>query len=272
VSLYPEHGRVSVRDPRKWKEAGRRFAMLTAYDYTTARILDGAGIPVLLVGDSLGMTVLGYPDTLSVTMEDMLSHAAAVVRGAARALVVGDMPFMSYHESAGQAIRNAGRLMQQARVQAVKLEGAGRVVEYTERLVAMGIPVMGHLGLTPQSVHALGGFRVQGRGGQAAAQLLRDALALQQAGAFSLVLEGIPSPLAQDITQQLAIPTIGIGAGRHCDGQVLVIQDMLGMTLGHVPKFVKPFANLQAAITEAAQAYRAEVEAGTFPGPEHEYA
>jgi 3-methyl-2-oxobutanoate hydroxymethyltransferase len=157
-------------------------------------------------------------------------------------------------------------------VQAVKVEGAGRVVEYTERLVAMGIPVMAHLGLTPQSVHALGGFRVQGRSSQAAAQLRNDALALQQAGAFSLVLEGIPSPLAQEITQQLAIPTIGIGAGRHCDAQVLVLQDMLGMTQGHVPKFVKPFANLNGAIAEAARAYRAEVEAGTYPGPEHEYA
>jgi 3-methyl-2-oxobutanoate hydroxymethyltransferase len=272
VSLYPELGRVTLRDLRKWKQAGQRFAMLTAYDYTTARILDGAGIPLLLVGDSLGMTMLGYPDTLSVTMEDMLSHSAAVVRGTARALVVGDMPFMSYHESAEQAIRNAGRLMQEARVQAVKLEGAGRVVEYTERLVAMGIPVMGHLGLTPQSVHALGGFRVQGRSSQAAAQLRNDALALQQAGAFSLVLEGIPSPLAQEITGQLAIATIGIGAGPHCDAQVLVIQDMLGMTQGHVAKFVKPFADLNTVIAEAARAYRAEVEAGTFPGPEHEYA
>jgi len=272
AAISSDSKRTMAPDLLRWKREGRRFAMLTAYDYSTARILDGAGIPVLLVGDSLGMTMLGYPDTLSVTMEEMLSHAAAVVRGAPHALVVGDMPFMSYHESLEQAIRNAGRFLQHARVQAVKLEGGGRVIAYTARLVALGIPVMGHLGLTPQAVNVLGGFRVQGRTPEAAERIFADALALQQAGAFSLVLEGMPTALARRISRELAIPTIGIGAGPACDAQVLVIQDMLGMTQGHIAKFVKSFADLSAVIGDAARAYQADVEAGRFPGPEHEYA
>ncbi len=271
MSVSTNSKRVTVTDVGKWKSEGRRFAMLTAYDFSMARILDRAGIPVLLVGDSLGMTVLGYPDTLSVTMEDMLAHAAAVVRGTQHALVVGDMPFMSYHESLEQTIHNAGRFLQEARVQAVKLEGGGRVVEYTQRLTCMGIPVMAHLGLTPQSIHALGGFRVQGRSPDAADRMVQDAVGLERAGAFSLVLEGVPSSLAQRITETLKIPTIGIGAGPHCDAQVLVIQDLLGMTPDHVAKFVKSYARLDGTIARAAQAYQAEVEAGTFPGPEHEY-
>ena len=263
---------TTVRDLRKWKSEKTRFTMLTAYDYTTARWLERAGIPILLVGDSLGGTMLGYPDTLSVTMDDMIRHAGAVVRGAPGALVVGDMPFMSYHASAEDAIRNAGRFRKEARVQAIKMEGGGRVIDYTARLTAMGIPVMGHLGLTPTFVNQFGGFRVQGRSDESAEQILADAQALQQAGAFAVVLEGVPSSLGKRVTQAIEIPTIGIGAGPDCDGQVLVIQDVLGLNPDHVAKFVRQYAQLGEAIETAARRFSEDVRSGAFPSPEHEYA
>jgi 3-methyl-2-oxobutanoate hydroxymethyltransferase len=262
---------TTVRDLRKWKSEGRRFSMLTAYDYTTARWLDRAGIPVILVGDSLGMTMLGYPDTLSVRMDDMIRHASAVVRGAPNALIVGDLPFMAYHASLEDTVRNAGRFLQEARVQAVKMEGGGRVIEYTQALTRMGIPVMAHLGLTPTFVNQFGGYRVQGRSDEAAEQILNDAVALEEAGAFSVVLEGIPTVLGQRVTERLHVPTIGIGAGPHCDAQVLVIQDVLGLTADHVAKFVKQYAQLGPAIEAAVRQFDQEVRSGAFPAPEHEY-
>jgi 3-methyl-2-oxobutanoate hydroxymethyltransferase len=262
---------TSVLDVQRFKLEGRRFAMLTAYDYTSAQILDQAGIPILLVGDSLGMVMLGYPTTLPVTLDDMIHHAKAVSRGSQHAMLVGDMPFMSYHTSIDQAVTSAGRFLQEAGMHAVKLEGGGRVIEMTQRLTEMGIPVMGHLGLTPQFVHQMGGFKVQGKTDAKAARILADAKALEQAGAFSLVLEGVPSDLATRVTKALRIPTIGIGAGPGTDGQVLVFHDMLGLTTGHTPKFVKRYANLAELIAKAAQQYAVEVADGTFPGPEHAY-
>ena len=262
---------TTVLDVQRYKDEGKRFAMLTAYDFLSARILDEAGIPILLVGDSLGMVMLGYPTTLPVTLEEMLHHARAVSRGARQALLVGDMPFMSYQASVEDAIRGAGRFVQEAGMHAVKLEGGGRVVEITRQLTEVGIPVMGHLGLTPQFVHQMGGFKVQGKTDAQAAQILADARALEKAGAFSLVLEGVPSKLAAEITHALRIPTIGIGAGPATDGQVLVFHDMLGLTTGKAPKFVKRYANLAEEIAHAATAYAEDVRAGRFPGPEHEY-
>ena len=262
---------TTVLDVQRYKDEGRRFAMLTAYDYLSARILDEAGIPILLVGDSLGMVMLGHPTTLPVTMDDMLVHAKAVSRGTRQALLVGDMPFMSYHESAEQAIASAGRFVQEAGMHAVKLEGGGRVVEITRRLTEVGIPVMGHLGLTPQFVHQMGGFKVQGKTEAEAARILADARELEQAGAFSVVLEGVPSKLGAEVTHSLRIPTIGIGAGPATDGQVLVFHDMLGLTTGKAPKFVKRYANLADEITRAATEYAEDVRTGKFPGPEHEY-
>jgi 3-methyl-2-oxobutanoate hydroxymethyltransferase len=262
---------VTVKDLQAYKREGKRFAMLTAYDYTTARILDEAGVPVLLVGDSLGMTMLGYPDTLAVTVDEMLHHVRAVRRGVENALLVGDLPFMSYHASIEDGIRNAGRFLQEGGANAVKLEGAGRVVGLTQRLSEMGIPVMAHLGLTPQFVNQFGGFKVQGKSEEAADKIHRDAIALQDAGAFSVVLEGVPADLGRQITRSLSVPTIGIGAGVDCDAQVLVIQDMLGLSGAKVPKFVKRFADLRGEISRAVGEYITEVEAGTFPGPEHSY-
>jgi len=215
--------------------------------------------------------MLGYPDTISVTMEDMIRHSGAVARGAPGALVIGDMPFMAYHASAEDAIRNAGRFLQEARVSAVKMEGGGRVIEYTKQLTAMGIPVMGHLGLTPTFVNQFGGYRVQGRSDEAAEQILADARALEDAGAFAVVLEAIPSALGQRVTQALTIPTIGIGAGPHCDAQVLVIQDVLGLNPDHVAKFVRQYAKLGDAIEAAARSFDQDVRSGAFPTPEHEY-
>ncbi len=254
---------TTVLDVQRFKEEGQRFAVLTAYDYLSAKILDEAGIPILLVGDSLGMVMLGYPTTLPVTVDEMIHHAKAVARGSHQALLIGDMPFMSYHVSVEQAITNAGRFMQEGAMHAVKLEGGGRVVEITRQLTSMGIPVMGHLGLTPQSVHQMGGFKVQGKSDKQAA--------LEQAGAFSIVLEGVPADLATRVTQALRIPTVGIGAGPGTDGQVLVYHDMLGLTTGKAPKFVKRYANLAEEITLAAQRYAKEVAEGTFPGLEHSY-
>jgi 3-methyl-2-oxobutanoate hydroxymethyltransferase len=263
---------TTVPDVQRFKDEDRHFAMLTAYDYLSARILDEAGIPILLVGDSLGMVMLGHSTTLPVTVDDMLVHAKAVSRGARQALLVGDMPFMSYQVSTEEAIRNAGRFIQEGGMHAIKLEGGGpAIVEITRRLSEIGIPVMGHLGLTPQSVHAMGGFKVQGKTEAQAARITADARALEEAGAFSIVLEGMPSKLAAGITQELRIPTIGIGAGPATDGQVLVFHDMLGLTTGKVPKFVKRYANLADEISRAATEYMDEVRTGKFPGPEHEY-
>lgn len=261
---------VTIQTLLEKKLAGERFAMLTAYDYTTARILARAEIPVLLVGDSLGMLMLGHRTTLPVTMDDMLHHARAVARGAPDQLLVGDMPFNAYHASDEQGIRNAAAFLQ-AGLHAVKIEGGGRITDFTALLVERGIPVMGHLGLTPQFVNTFGGFRVQGREAKAAQRILDDARALQDAGAFSLVLEGMPRSLAAQVTRELSIPTIGIGAGRDCDGQVLVIHDLLGLTQDPMPKFAKAYADLGAQAVTAAQTYAAEVAAGTFPDDEHSY-
>lgn len=248
----------------------RKISVLTAYDYITGRILDRAGLQVILVGDSLGMTVLGHETTLPVTMQDMLHHTAAVTRGVSNALVVADMPFMSYHGSIDQAVINAGRFLQEAGADAVKLEGGESRAPLISRLVADGIPVMGHLGLTPQSVKAIG-FAVQGRDEEVAAHIERDAKALEAAGVFSLVLESVPAELARRITESVAVPTIGIGAGPHCDGQVLVVHDMLGLYEDIAPRFVKRYAELGSLMQTAVEQYREEVESGDFPNEEHSY-
>lgn len=253
------------------KKEGTRLSMLTAYDYTTAKLIDQAGINAILVGDSLGNTILGYEDTLSVTMEDMIHHTAAVARGAKNALVIGDMPFMSYQASVYDAVTNAGRLMKEGRAQAVKLEGGAAVCEQIKAIVGASIPVCAHIGLTPQSINAFGGHKVQGKGEKQAQKLLDDARRVQEAGAFAVVIEGVPAPLATKITEVLDIPTIGIGAGAGCDGQVLVYQDMLGMYMDFKPKFVKHFANVGEIMNEAFQNYDREVKAGTFPAAEHTY-
>lgn len=258
--------RLTVTDIARMYADGERIAMLTAYDYPTAKLLDEAGIPLLLVGDSLGRAMLGYENELSVTMEDMLHHSAAVTRGARRAVVVGDMPFLSY-ASPEEAIRNAGRFVHDAGVQAVKVEGGVRSARVTETLVKAGIPVMGHIGLTPQSANAIGKFRVQGKSREQARALLHDALAVQEAGAFSVVLELVPEQLAAAITERLSIPTIGIGAGPGCSGQVQIITDLLGLETWQ-PKHAKPYVNLRETILGAVRAYAADVAAGSFPGPE----
>lgn len=260
---------ITVRDLRAFKERGERFVMLTAYDFPTARILDEAGVPVILVGDSLAQNVLGYETTLPVTMEEMLHHTRAVARGAKSALVVGDMPFLSYQTSVEEGIRNAGRFLKEAGAHAVKLEGP--VFDLAGALVERGIPVMGHLGLTPQSVHAMGGYRVQGRSEEDARRLLDQAQSLDKTGIFSLVLEGIPAALASQITEAVSVPTIGIGAGAHCDGQVLVLTDLLGLGFGKYPKFAKPYADLRAVISGAVSKFRDEVASGAFPDEAHSY-
>jgi 3-methyl-2-oxobutanoate hydroxymethyltransferase len=260
---------VTVRDIRAFKERGERFAMLTAYDAPSARLLDAAGIPLLLVGDTLGEVVLGYDNTLPVTMDQMLHHTAAVARGAGNAFVVGDMPFMSYQASVDEGVRNAGRFLKEAGANAVKMEGGARVLDLVVRLSDAGVPVMGHLGLTPQSVHQ-SGYRVQGREQEQAQRILQDAKNLEAAGAFGVVLETIPSSLAEAVTASLAIPTIGIGAGPHCDGQVLVWHDFLGID-GRNPKFLKRYAALGEEIKAAAARFAREVAEGVYPGPEHSY-
>lgn len=263
---------TTVLDLQRFKAEGKRFAMLTAYDYTTAQLLDAAGIPVLLVGDSAGMVILGHPTTLPMTMDEVVMLARAVSRGSTNALLVGDLPFLSYQASAEDALRSAGRLLKEAGMHAVKLEGGGTMaVEATRRLTEAGIPVMGHLGLTPQSVHRMGGFKVQGKDPAVAARILAEASELESAGAFALVLEGVPATLAAEVTAALSIPTIGIGAGVSCDGQVLVVHDMLGLSTGRKPRFVKEFAQLGPMVVEAARRFVAEVEAGTFPDAEHSY-
>lgn len=257
--------RVTVRDIGDMKARGEKIPMVTAYDYPTARLAEAADIPMLLVGDSLGMVVLGYDSTIPVTMEDMLHHVKAVARGAKKALIVADLPFMTYQVDVAQALTNAGRMVQEGGAQAVKLEGGECVAETVRRVVSCGIPVMGHIGLTPQSVNAFGGYRVQGRGRQEATQLLRDARALEAAGAFAVVLELVPTPLAGLISQRLSIPTIGIGAGPACDGQVQVLHDMLGMFTDFVPKHAKQYAHLAQSAQEALAAYAKEVREGCFP-------
>jgi 3-methyl-2-oxobutanoate hydroxymethyltransferase len=259
---------VTIHDLRAWKAEGTRWAMLTAYDFPTAQILSEAGIPVLLVGDSLGNNVLGYETTLPVTMREMLHHTRAVARGAGDALVVGDMPFLSYQVSVEEGIRNAGRFLKEGGAHAVKLEGPQ--LELTHRLVEIGIPVMGHVGLTPQSVHGMGGYKVQGRGEEAARRLVDQAHAIEKVGAFSIVLEGMPAELGHEITTSVGVPTIGIGAGPHCDAQVLVINDLLGLASG-IPRFAKTYANLRESIGGAARAFAADVRTGSFPDEEHTY-
>lgn len=253
------------------KANGEKVTMLTAYDYSTAKLIDEADIDSILVGDSLGNVILGYEDTLSVTMEDMIHHTAAVARGAKNTMVVADMPFMSYQASVYDAVTNAGRLMKEGRANAVKLEGGASVCEQIKAITDAGIPVVAHLGLTPQSVNAFGGYKVQGKSEAAAKKLLEDALAVQEAGAFAVVLECVPSKLAAVITKKLDIVTIGIGAGSECDGQVLVYQDMLGMFTDYVPKFVRQFAQVGEVMKQAFRDYKKEVGEGTFPAPEHGY-
>ena len=264
--------RVTIRDLQAAKERGERWPMLTAYDYSTARVFDEAGIPVLLVGDSAANVVYGYDTTVPVSVDELLPLVRGVVRGAKRALVVGDLPFGSYQTSPAQALETATRFMKDGGCQAIKLEGGQRVAAQVEALTSAGIPVMAHIGLTPQSVNALGGYRVQGRGDEAAHRLIQDAKAMQQAGAFAVVLEVVPSDLAAQVTETLHIPTVGIGAGPATDAQVLVWQDMAGLRgEGKPAKFVKEFAQLGTALRTAAEAYATEVRQGTYPAPEHEY-
>ncbi|MEV7541922.1 3-methyl-2-oxobutanoate hydroxymethyltransferase [Streptomyces sp. NPDC089915] len=272
TTLYGGTGtrRITVRDLTLAKERGEKWPMLTAYDAMTASVFDEAGIPVVLVGDSMGNCHLGYETTVPVTMDEMTLLSAAVVRGTSRALVVGDLPFGSYQEGAVQALRSATRLVKEAGVGAVKLEGGERSLAQTELIVQSGIPVMSHLGLTPQSVNAMG-YRVQGRGDEAAHRLLRDAKAAQDAGAFAVVLELVPAELAAEVTRSLHIPTVGIGAGAECDAQVLVWTDMMGLTGGKMPRFVKQYANLRATMGDAAKAFAEDVVGGTFPQPEHAF-
>jgi 3-methyl-2-oxobutanoate hydroxymethyltransferase len=259
--------RVSIHDLRTWKAEGRRFVMLTAYDFPTAQILDRAGVPVLLVGDSVGRNVLGYPNELPVTMEEMLHHVKAVARGAEHAMVVGDMPFMSFQASVEDGVRNAGRLIKEGGAHAVKIEGVQ--LDLVQRLVDIGIPVMAHIGLTPQSVYGLGGMKVQGRG-EAATKVMEQATQLEKAGAFAVVLEAMPADLGEEISRSLQIPTIGIGAGPGCDAQVLVIHDLLGLT-EKPPKLAKAYADLRGTMTKAVEAFITDVERGEFPDTEHSY-
>lgn len=263
--------KVTAPDIVKMKERGEKITCLTAYDYSFARILDAAGVDILLVGDSVGCVVQGQANTLPVTLDEMLYHTRAVVRGRKRALVVGDMPFLSFQAGKEQAIQNAGRFLKEAGAEAVKLEGGVALGATVEALVQIGIPVMGHIGLTPQSVHRFGGYKIQGKEKERRQAIIRDALAVQEAGAFAVVLEGIPADLAKEITEQLAIPTIGIGAGVNCDGQVLVIHDMLGLFDDFTPKFVKRYAELKEVMTSAVKSFIAEVREQKFPAKEHSF-
>lgn len=264
-----QNERVTTAYFRKAREEGRRITVLTAYDFPLARMIDEAGIDAILVGDSVGNVVLGYENTLPVTMDDMLHHTKAVVRAVKHAMVIADMPFLSYQVSREEAVRNAGRLLKEGGAQAVKLEGGQEVAATVSAITDAGIPVMGHIGLTPQAVHQLGGYQVQGRDAAAAQKLLDDARALDAAGVFAIVLECVPVPLARVITQAVSVPTIGIGAGPYCDGQVLVTHDLLGLYGGFAPRFVKQYANLHVQIVAALAQYRREVVEGAFPGEEH---
>lgn len=261
--------RVTTSVIQEKKINKEKITMLTSYDFPMASLVETAGIDMILVGDSLGNVVLGYKDTLAVTMDDIIHHTKAVVRATNNTMVVGDMPFLSYHISLEEAVRNAGRIIQEGGAQAVKLEGGTERVDTVKAILDAQIPVMGHIGLTPQSVNQFGGFKVQGKDEKTARKLVDDAKAMAEAGVFALVLECVPTPLAKIVTEEVNIPTIGIGAGPYCDGQVLVINDMLGMFKGHIPKFVKKYANLEPIIVEALKNYKDEVENGAFPGPEH---
>jgi 3-methyl-2-oxobutanoate hydroxymethyltransferase len=257
--------RVTINQIKEMKQKGEKISMLTAYDYTTARIVDEAGVPLILVGDSLGMVVLGYDSTIPVTLDVMLHHTKAVVRGTSKALVVGDMPFMTYHVSIEDAMRNAGRFIQEAGCQAVKLEGGVTVAEKVRRIIECGIPVMGHIGLTPQSINQFGGHKIQGKTPEAAKRLLDDAIALDEAGAFAVVMETVPAPLAALITRKISVPTIGIGAGIGCDGQVQVINDIFGSYTDFVPKHAKQYAKIAEIMSKAVSQYHEEVKTGKFP-------
>jgi 3-methyl-2-oxobutanoate hydroxymethyltransferase len=263
--------KVTVPEIRGRKRAGPALAMVTAYDFTMARLVDQAGVDVILVGDSLGMVVQGLPNTLPVTIDEICYHGRAVARGTVRAHVVGDLPFMSYQVSPAQAVESSGRLLKEGAFESVKLEGGQEIAEHVRRIVRVGIPVMGHVGLTPQSVHALGGFKVQGRGEDAAAKVLADARAIEEAGAYAIVLEAIPPDVAERVTACVGVPTIGIGAGPVCDGQVLVCTDLLGMVRDDAPRFTKRYAELGDAIVDAVKRYVGEVQSGEFPAPEHAY-
>jgi 3-methyl-2-oxobutanoate hydroxymethyltransferase len=266
----PASPRVTAPELAARKRRGERLVMLTAYDTPTARILDSSGIDVILVGDSLGMVVLGRETTLPVTMDEMIHHTRAVSRGTSRALVTGDMPFLSYHESPAQAVRNAGRFVQEAGAASVKMEGGGKRLEAIQAVLDAEIPVMGHLGLTPQSFHRMGGFRMQGKTGERAHQIMEDARALADTGIFALVLEGIPAELARAVTREVPCPTFGIGAGPHCDGQVLVLHDLLGLTESP-PRFVRRYADLGTEIAHAVQRFQKDVRDGGFPSEEETY-
>jgi 3-methyl-2-oxobutanoate hydroxymethyltransferase len=257
--------RININQIKEMKQKGEKITMLTAYDFVTARLIDEAGIPMILVGDTLGMVVLGYDTTIPVTIEDMLHHTKAVVRGTSKALVVGDMPFMTYHVSVEQALTNAARFIQEAGTQAVKLEGGVTVADKVKRIVDCGIPVMGHIGLTPQSINQFGGHKIQGKTPEVARKMLDDAIALEQAGAFAVVLETVPAALATFITKKLSIPTIGIGAGIGCDGQVQVVNDILGSYTGYIPKHAKQYARLVDIMSNAFSRYHEEVTSGKFP-------
>ena len=263
--------RVTINEIKDMKSRGEKIPMLTAYDYSTAKLIDEAGIPLILVGDSLGMVMLGYESTIPVNMDEMIHHTKAVVRGAKPALVIGDMPFMTYHISADDALRHAARFIQEGGAQAVKLEGGEVVAETISRMVSCGIPVQGHIGLTPQSIHQLGGFKVVGKTPEVAVRLLNDAEALEKAGAFSIVLESVPTPLSRLITERVSVPTIGIGAGKYCDGQVQVISDLLGLYTDFVPRHAKQYAKLNEAIIGAVKSYIDEVKSEDFPTPKQSY-
>jgi 3-methyl-2-oxobutanoate hydroxymethyltransferase len=263
--------RVTIGEIREMKQRGEKIPMLTAYDYAFAKIIDEAGVPLILVGDSLGMVMLGYESTIPVTMDEMIHHVKAVVRGTKNALVIGDMPFMTYHVSMEDTMRNAARFIQEGGAQAVKLEGGEVVADKVSRLVSCGIPVQGHIGLTPQSVNQLGGYKVVGKTAEVAVRLLNDARALEEAGAFSIVLECIPAPLSQLITERVMVPTIGIGAGKGCNGQVQVVSDILGLFTDFVPKHAKQYARLNQTVTTAVTDYIAEVQAGDFPTTKQSY-
>lgn len=267
--MTEERKKITILDLQEKKKQGQPITMLTAYDYPTALLVDRAGIDIILVGDSLAMVVLGHENTVSVTMEEMLHHCRAVSKGAKYALLVGDMPFMSYQVSPAQAIENAGRFLKEAYMDVVKLEGGRDVAHIVKAIVNAGIPVLGHIGLTPQTISKLGGFKVQGKTVEAARRLIDDALALEDAGCFAIILEAIPDRVAQIITERVQVPTIGIGAGVHCDGQVLVLHDMIGLFDRFTPKFVKRYVNIFPELISALQAYKEDVEQRHFPGPEH---
>jgi len=263
--------RITITDVKEMKQRKEKIPMLTAYDYVTAKMVDEAGVPLILVGDSLGMVMLGYESTIPVTIEEMIHHTKAVVKGAKKALIIGDMPFMTYHGSVSDALHNAAKFIQEGGAQAVKLEGGEVVAEQVRRLVDCGIPVMGHIGVTPQSQHQLGGFKAKGKVMEEARKLLDDARVLEEAGAFAIVLECTPAPLSELITQKLTIPTIGIGAGPDCDGQVQVISDMLGLYTDFVPRHAKQYARLAGEIKTAVSSYISEVKSVSFPTMEHSY-